>query len=325
MQNINNFQFLAKYSRIKSIMPKNLFLKIKKILKKPRPLIVILGPTASGKTALSLALAKKYNCEIISADSRQIYKYMNISTDKLPRLEMQNIRHHLIDFIKPDQIYTAAEWKRDALKTMNDIRKRKKIPMIVGGTGLYINSIIYDYDIPAIPPNRTFRRNLENLAKKYNTPYIYKKLQKIDPRTAAKILPNNLRYIIRALEINKFSQSNKIDRRSGKLRSNTILIGINWPREELYRRIDERVDSQIKRGLLREAKHLLKKYNPALPSMTAIGCKEILPYLSGKKSLNETIQRLKYNTHNYARRQIAWFKRIKNIIWLKQEELKNIK
>ncbi|MBI5152797.1 tRNA (adenosine(37)-N6)-dimethylallyltransferase MiaA [Candidatus Peregrinibacteria bacterium] len=297
----------------------NLFSKIEKILKKPRPLIIILGPTASGKTALSLQLAKKYNCEIISADSRQIYKYMNISTDKLPRSAMAGIRHHLIDFVEPDQIYTAAEWKRDAISAVDEIYKRNRIPIIVGGTGLYINSIIYDYKIPQIPPQSAFRRRLEKLAKKYNTPYIYKKLQKIDPLAAKKILPNNLRYIIRALEINKFGKSHKLDKK-GKHRQNTLLIGIKWPREKLYERIDKRIDEQIKRGLLREAKRLLKKYNPTLPSMTAIGCKEILPYLKGEKSLNETIQRLKYNTHNYCRRQIAWFKRIKNIIWLTPEE-----
>lgn len=306
-------------------MKNNIFSKIKKILNHQRPLIVILGPTASGKTALSLALAKKYNTEIISADSRQIYKYTNISTDKLPRSKMQAVRHHLIDFVEPDQIYTAAEWKRDALAAMEQIYKRKKNPMIVGGTGLYINSIIYDYKIPTIPPNYKFRHHLESLAKKYGIPYIYKKLQKIDPQAAKKILPNNLRYIIRALEINKFSKSRKLDRRAPHLRPNTLLIAINWPREKLYKRIDKRVDEQIKRGLLREAKHLLKKYNPHLPSMTAIGCKEILPYLKGEKSLKETIQRLKYNTHNYCRRQIAWFKRIKNIIWLKPEKLDKIK
>jgi len=298
-------------------MQSKIYSKIEKILKKPNPLIVILGPTASGKTALSLSLAKKYNCEIISADSRQIYKYMNISTDKISRRQMRGIRHHLIDFVEPDQIYTVAEWKRDALKIMDDIYKRNKIPMIVGGTGLYINSIIYNYDIPPIPPRIDFRRRLESLAKKYGVSYLYKKLQKIDPHAAAKILPNNMRYIIRALEINKFSGSNKIDSRARRLRKNTILIGIKHSREELYRRIDERIDKQIKRGLFNEAKQLLKKYDPNLPSMTAIGCKEILPYLRGEKSLAETIQRLKYNTHNYARRQIAWFKRIKNIIWLK--------
>lgn len=297
-------------------MKNNLFQKIEKILKKPHPLIIILGPTASGKTALSLKLAKKYNCEIISADSRQIYKYMNISTDKLPRSRMAGIRHHLIDFVKPDKIYTAAEFQEDALKKIDEIYKRKHIPMIVGGTGLYINSIIYDYKIPRIPPNYAFRNHLEKLAKKYGIPYIYKKLQKIDPLAAKKILPNNLRYIIRALEINKFGCANKLDKK-GRRRQNTLLIGINWPREKLYERIDKRVDEQIKRGLFKEAGRLLKKYNPTLPSMTAIGCKEILPYLKGEKSLDETIQRLKYNTHNYCRRQIAWFKRIKNIIWLK--------
>jgi len=301
-----------------------LYKKINAILKKPNPLIVILGPTASDKTALSLNLAKKYNCEIISADSRQIYKYMNISTDKISRRQMRGIRHHLINFIEPDRIYTVAEWKRDALKTMDNIYKRKKIPMIVGGTGLYINSIIYDYDIPLIPPQMNFRRRLEALAKKYGVPYIYKKLQKIDPQAAVKILPNNIRYIIRALEINKFGKSNKIDRRSRRVRPNTILIGIKHPREELYRRIDMRVDKQVECGLFEETAKLAKKYDSTLPSMTAIGCKEILPYLKGEKSLAETVQRLKYNTHNYARRQIAWFKREKKIIWLKPGELDKI-
>ncbi|KKQ71493.1 MAG: tRNA delta(2)-isopentenylpyrophosphate transferase, tRNA dimethylallyltransferase [Candidatus Peregrinibacteria bacterium GW2011_GWC2_39_14] len=299
---------------------KKAYSEIEKILKKPNPLIVVLGPTASGKTALSLSLAKKYNCEIISADSRQIYKRMTISTDKIQEKDMQGIRHHLIDFVEPDQVYTVAEWKRDAIKVIDDIYKRGKVPMIVGGTGLYISSVIYNYEIPTIPPNSAFRKHLEALAEKYGTLYIYRKLIKVDPKTAKKTLKNNLRYIIRALEINKFSKANKVDKK-GKSKFNYALIGINWPREELYKRIDKRVDIQIERGLLEETAKLAKKYDVKLPSMTAIGCKEILPYLNEKQTLESMIQRLKYNTHHYARRQISWFKREKKIVWLKPKDL----
>lgn len=305
------------------------------------PLIVILGPTGSGKTSLSLELAKEFNGEIISADSRQIYREMDICTDKIKKQNtkhhikdtktkklyygnVDNIPHHMIDIINPDQEYSVANYKKDALQVITNILKRNKIPFLVGGTGLYIKAIVDNLNIPQVKPDKKLR---EELSSKSNTKLL-SILRKLDPKGAEKIDQNNKRKLIRAIEICKqtkkpFSQQNKKD----KSLFNVLQIGISLPREKLYKKIDQRVDQMIKEGLIEETKKLMKKYSFNLPAMSGIGYKEIGEYLNHKIPLEEAIQRIKYRTHQYVRRQDTWFLKDKRIRWIKDykkaEELIN--
>jgi len=289
-----------------------------------KTLLVILGPTASGKTTLSIKLAQKFNGEIISTDSRQIYKEMPISTALITKKEQKGIPHHLIEITKPDIPITLGEYKDLALKKIKKIHENFHLPILTGGTGLYISSIIEGYDIPRIPPNKELREKLEEEVKKYGSEYIYKKLQKLDPEAAKKIHPNNPRYIIRAIEINLQGNQQKIDIKK-KEDFDPILIGINWPREELYIRINNRVDSLIKNGLVEEVKSLLNKgYDEKLPSMSSVGIKEIIPYIKGEMGLEEATEILKRNTRRYAKRQMTWFRRYDNVQWLNPNELGKI-
>lgn len=286
-----------------------LFLK-----KAKKPLIVILGPTASGKTAISLDLAHKFKGEIISTDSRQLYTEMEIGTDAILPEQQEGIPHHLLGIAKPDKTITAAEYTELALTKIKEIYARKHIPILVGGTGLYISSILFSYQIPHVPPNEKLRDKLYKEAEKKGNEYVHKKLVKLDPEAAKKIHPNNLRYVVRALEINLTTGANKIDLQK-KSPFQPFLISLNWPREKLYERVNLRVDLQLKRGLLDEVKKLLKKgYKENSPAMSSLGVKEIIPYLKGKSTLEECVELLKKNTRNYAKRQMTWFRRYDNVL-----------
>ncbi|MFA5820980.1 MAG: tRNA (adenosine(37)-N6)-dimethylallyltransferase MiaA [Candidatus Gracilibacteria bacterium] len=275
----------------------------------PIPLLVILGPTASGKTALSLKLAHERDGEIISADSRQLYKGMEVSTDTLPWDKQEGIPHHLLGITTPDKPLTLAEYKDLATQKIAEIHSRNKLPILVGGTGLYISAITEGYDVPRIPPDPKLRAKLE----KHTPAYLYKKLQKLDPDTAKKIHPNNLRYVIRALEINLSGHGRKADTKQPSTYE-VEMISIKWPREKLYERINHRVDQQIENGLVQEVKTLLAKgYDENLPAMSSIGVKEIIPYLKGNLNLKDCVETLKKNTRNYAKRQMTWFRRYDNV------------
>lgn len=283
-----------------------------------KPLLVLLGPTASGKTALSLEVAKKFNCEIISADSRQVYKYMDIGTDKILPTSRKGIPHYLIDVADPRERFTVADFKHLAEEKIEEILGRGKIPFIVGGTGLYIDVLTKNFSLP--PENKRLRAQLEKELKKYGKAALYKKLKKLDSKNAAKIHPNNARYVIRAIEIFMATKSPKNDKRA-EPKYEILQFGLNWPREKLFERIEMRVDAQLKKELIEETKLLLKMgYDKILPSMTSLGYKEIIKYLNGELTLEETAELLKKNTRNYAKRQITWFKRDKNIIWLDAQE-----
>lgn len=304
--------------------------ELKKILKTAKnPLIVILGPTASGKTALSLKIAHQINGEIISTDSRQLYREMEIATDAVLPENRENIPHHLVGIVDPHEEISLAEYKKMALERISAIYRRKHIPMLVGGTGLYISAIIDDYKIPKIPPNKELRQKLEAEAAKKGKEFVHKKLQKLDPEAAAGIHSNNLRYVIRAIEVSMAGkqvgkQTGKQENLQKKTKSSfdVFMIGIEWPRPQLYQRVNHRVDLQIQRGLLDEVKKLLKKgYSENLPSMSSLGVKEIIPYLKDQQSLEECIAQLKQNTRNYAKRQMTWFRRYDNVIWLNPENL----
>ncbi|OGJ42354.1 tRNA (adenosine(37)-N6)-dimethylallyltransferase MiaA [Candidatus Peregrinibacteria bacterium RIFCSPLOWO2_01_FULL_39_12] len=303
----------------------NVIPKIKSFLKSAKkPLIVILGPTASGKTALSLKIAHKFNGEIISTDSRQIYKGMEISTDIVKPEDQKEIPHHFLGITTPDKVLTMSEYAKLALDEIKKIYKRKHIPMLVGGTGLYISAITQAYKVPKVPPNLKLRNRLEKEAKLKGNEFVHKKLKKLDPKAAAAIHPNNLRYVIRAIEINLATGKNKPNLKN-KPEFDTLFIGINWPREKLYGRINLRVDNQIKKGLVEEVKVLLKKkYKKNLPAMTSLGVKEMIPYIKGKSPLENCIETLKMNTRRYAKRQMTWFKRYDNVAWILPEELEKL-
>lgn len=302
---------------------------MKKILPK---LIVILGPTASGKTDLAVKLAKKFSGEIVNADSRQIYTGMDIGTGKPHKIKngknkmrndsvkskniliYKNIPHYLIDVVKPNETYTLSQYQTLAVKTIKDIGSRGKIPFLVGGTGLYIQSIVDNLKIPEVPPDEKIRKQLEKLSDKQ----LLNKLKKLDLKTFNTIDKKNRRRIVRALEVclatgRSFSQL----RRKGKCIFDVLQIGIDVSKNILYRRIDKRVEKMVARGLVKEVKKLNKKYPFRLSAMSGIGYKEFEPYFDKKVSLKQTTDLIKKNTRGYAKRQITWFKKDKRIKWIK--------
>jgi len=280
------------------------------------PIIVILGPTASGKTKLSIDIAKTFDCEIISTDSRQIYKEMDIATDMITEDEMQGIPHYMVGIANPNEVITLSDFKKIAISHIENILKREKTPILVGGTGLYINSIVENYDLEEGVVDNNLRQSLLKELDEKGAEYMHKKLCELDKYSGEKIHKNNTRYVIRAIEINLLTGENKKDLKK-ESKYSPIYIAINWPREIIYKRIEERVDLLIKKGLIDEVRGLVeKKYDENLPSMTSLGVKEIIPYIKGEKTLDECVDELKKNTRHYAKRQVTWFKRFKNILLL---------
>lgn len=285
-----------------------------------KPLLVVCGPTASGKTAISIKIAEEFKGEIISADSAQVYKYMDIGTDKVSVAERKRVKHFMIDVREPYQQFTMADFKREASWAIGDIYRRGKLPIICGGTGLYINSITEDYKLPEAPPNEKIREELQEEYEKKGKDHLYKMLMDLDPATAAKIHPNNVRYVARALEI-VLQTKKPIEKGRGRSPYNVFKVGINWPREVLYGRINKRVDEQIEEGLLNEIKSLLAEgYTEEMPAMSALGYKEYFPYLRGEKPIEECKEELKQNTRNFAKRQFTWFRKEEDIYWIEPEE-----
>ncbi|GFN37138.1 tRNA (adenosine(37)-N6)-dimethylallyltransferase MiaA [Tepidimicrobium xylanilyticum] len=284
-------------------------------------LLAIVGPTAIGKTTLSIDLAQKINGEIISADSMQIYKYMNIGTAKVKKEEMENIPHYLIDIVYPDEEFTVADYKKCAEKCICEINKRGKIPIVVGGSGLYLNSLVYDLNFSKVKPNEEFRRKYNELADIYGNQYIFDELYNVDQATAKRINSNDRKRIIRALEIyyetGKPMSNYNLNFRKETDKYNLAMIGLTTDRATLYNQINRRVDQMIQEGLIDEVKNLLSMgYDKNLVSMQAIGYKEIVEYLEGNMNLNEAIEILKRNTRRFAKRQLTWFKRDKRIHWI---------
>lgn len=282
-------------------------------------IIVIVGPTASGKTALSLALAKKYNGEIVSADSRQVYRGMDIGTAKVPKDNndgeyfVQGVRHHLIDIVNPDEEFALAHYKKLAFEAIDDILSRGKLPIIVGGTGLYVWAIVDNLDIPAVAPNLAWRAEWT----KKSLPELVSALKKADPLSAEKIDLKNPRRVLRALEV-ALSSSEPFIKKQKKFapKYDALQIGLNVERDELINRINTRVDEQIKDGLVNEVTVLAKKYPGILPAMSGIGYKQIGYYLRGEMSLDEAKEEIKKATRQYAKRQMTWFRRDKRIQWV---------
>lgn len=282
--------------------------------------IVVVGPTASGKTSLGIYIAKKYNGEVISADSMQIYKEMSVSTAKPTIDEMDGVKHHLIDFVDITDTYSVSDYCRDAKAVFDDIISRGKLPVIVGGTGLYIDSFITNTQFFDDAQSDEIRKRLQKQANDEGLDVLYNRLKEIDPDAAAKIHPNNSVRVIRALEVYE-ATGKTITQQTEQSHSvasdiDALYIGINYSdREKLYDRINRRVDIMMENGLLDEAKSLFSgKYSAT--AVNSIGCKEMKPFLDGEKSLSECVEKLKMSTRHYAKRQLTWFRRNESVKWV---------
>lgn len=290
--------------------------------------VVIVGPTASGKTDWGLRLAKKFNGEIIMADSRQVYKKMDIGTAKEPGewkwvgmhkvFHIQDIPHHLVDFLDPGKFFSVTEFKDGAIKHINDIIKRGHLPIVAGGTGLYIHGLVDNLEIPKVAPNKKLRDSLEEKSSEE----LMQWLEKLDPVTAQTVDKLNKRRVVRALEVCvlsgvPFSEQQK----KGRPLFDFLQIGIEVPREILFQRINDRVDKLMQLGLLKEVEGLTKqKYSWDLPSLSGIGYRQFKPYFNGEATLEQVIEWLKRDSRRYAKRQITWFKRDSRIGWVTEYE-----
>lgn len=287
-------------------------------------LFILSGPTAVGKTNISIELAKKLNGEIISADSMQIYKYMDIGSAKVTEDEMQGITHHLIDFIEPDKNFNVSEYKVLAENAIDEICKKDKLPMIVGGTGLYINSLILNYNFTDAKTDKSYREYLGNLAEEKGKEYVHSLLKEVDIDSYKRLYPNDLKRVIRALEVYKLT-----GKTISEYNANTNLYDIPYniyyfvltmDRAKLYDRINKRVDLMMENGLIDEVRRLKSMgYTPDMQSMKGIGYKEILDYLNGNSTLDEAIYLVKKGSRNYAKRQLTWFRKDKRAIWINKD------
>ena len=282
--------------------------------------IVIGGPTASGKTGLSIELAKKINGEIVSCDSMQIYKDMSIGTAKPTEEEMQGIKHYLVDCVSPDVRYSVADYKKDAIKAIKEIISKGKVPIVVGGTGLYVESLIYGIEYKEIEVDLEYRNELEKQEKESGLEKLYEMAKQIDNKAMEKISCNDKKRIYRILEIyhstGKTKTELEIESRKNGPEFEYILFGITMDREKLYDRINRRVDIMIENGLIDEVKNLVKKYDSFPTAMQGLGYKEVVEYLDGNISKEEMIEKIKMETRRYAKRQLTWFRKYKNLVWI---------
>ncbi len=295
---------------------------------KKQPLIILTGPTAVGKTDLSISLAKAVNGEIISADSMQVYRKMDIGTAKIMPDEMQGVRHHLIDVLDPSEDFNVFLFKELATKAMNEIYERGHIPIIAGGTGFYIQSVLYDIDFSNEENDNSYRRELEAVALEKGPEYIHNMLKEIDSESAEQIHFNNTKRVIRALEYyhltgQKMSEHNK-EQREKESPYNFAYFVLNDLREKIYERINKRVDIMVEKGLVEEVRSLVSMgYTRDMVSMQGLGYKEIIDYINGEISLDEAIYRLKRDTRHFAKRQLTWFGREKTVTFVNKNDFNN--
>ena len=286
--------------------------------------IVICGPTASGKTALSIELAKKINGEIVSCDSMQIYKDMDIGTAKPTIEEMQGIKHYLIGYVSPEQRYSVADYKKDAKKAIKEIIEKGKMPIVVGGTGLYLDSLIYEIEYQDIEFDEDYRNQLEKEVEEKGLEVLYEKAKVIDEEAVKKISPTDKKRILRILEIyhatGKTKTEQEIESRKKEVEYDYKVFALDWDRQKLYERINKRVDIMIEQGLIEEVKQILKKYDTFPTAMQGLGYKEVVDYLKGNLTKEEMIEKIKMETRRYAKRQLTWFRKNKQTIWLNAEE-----
>ena len=290
-----------------------------------KPLIILAGPTAVGKTKASIGLAKRIGAEIISADSMQVYKHMDIGSAKITRSEMSGISHHLIDILEPEEEFNVVRFQKMALEEMEQIYEKGKIPLIVGGTDFYIQSVLYNIDFTENEMDTAYRKSLEELAKHRGAEALHELLLQADPASAAAIHPNNIKRVIRALEYYRMhgkpiSLHNQEQRQKESPYDFRYFV-LNDDRENLYRRIDKRVDQMMEEGLLDEVDHLQKMgYTKDMVSMQGLGYKELFDVLDGSCSLEEGIYRIKRDTRHFAKRQLTWFHSKPEVIWINKAD-----
>ncbi|MBF4693617.1 tRNA (adenosine(37)-N6)-dimethylallyltransferase MiaA [Fusibacter ferrireducens] len=288
-----------------------------------KKILVIVGPTAVGKTDISIDVAKALDTEIISCDSVQIYKRLDIGSAKPTIDEMQGVKHHLIDFVEPDQNYSVSEYRQDAQAVISKLHAQGKIPVITGGTGLYVNALLYEMHFGENASDETYRQSLESKAELEGNNAVHDLLKQVDLQASEKIHPNNIRRVIRALEINKVTGKNVGDFTLDPVRTKAyevVLIGLTRERSKLYDRINRRVDLMLEAGLIEEVEKLKKSgLDDSFQSMQGIGYKEVLAYLNGLYDLDAMISLLKQNSRRYAKRQMTWFKRYEEIQWIDLE------
>lgn len=284
---------------------------------KPPPLVAVLGPTAVGKTALSIQLCRRFGAHVVNADSRQVYKLMDIGTAKPTSAELAHAPHHLIDICHPDETLSLSQYQTLAYNTIDRLHNERIVPFLIGGSALYLRAVVDGLKIPQVPPNPELRQQLEAQAARDGWQGLFADLQALDPLTAERIDPKNVRRLIRALEIVKMTGQSKT-----RLEGMTpppyriLMIGLDRPREQLYQRIDKRVEQMVETGLVDEVDRLLSAgYEPTLPSMTSLGYREISSYLSAEITLNEAKYKMKTGTHRFVRHQYTWFRRMRTIRW----------
>lgn len=293
------------------------------------PLVVIAGPTATGKTKIAVEVARALNGEVVSADSMLLYRYMNIGTAKPTLPAMKGIPHHLIDIINPDEDFTVAAYQQLAREAIKNIYLRGKIPLLVGGTGFYIDAVLYSYDFSGAQADEELRKYLYQMAEQQGNEAVHKLLQTYDPETAARIHVNNLKRVIRALEIYKQTGTTGALFRNAKQQINrnyeALFVVLYYERETLYRRIEARVDQMIDQDLVAEVRGLLDAgYQRDMVAMQGLGYKEVVGFLFNEYSLAEAVQLLKRNTRRFAKRQLTWFRRYSSIKWIDMEKYDTI-
>lgn len=290
-----------------------------------KPLIILTGPTAVGKTELSIELAKKVNGSIISADSMQVYRHMDIGSAKITKEEMQEIPHYLIDSFEPDEEFHVVKFQEYAKRYMEEIYSQNRIPIIAGGTGFYIQALLYDIDFTEEQEDTAYRRELEQYAKEHGARALHERLQKVDKKAAEEIHENNIKRVIRALEFHhlsgkKISEHNEAERHKESPYQFAYFV-LNDEREHLYERINQRVDIMMEQGLLAEVQKLKEMgYHKKMVSMQGLGYKEILEYLEGECTLEEAVYRIKRDTRHFAKRQLTWFRRERDVLWVNKQD-----
>ena len=291
-------------------------------------LLVIMGPTAIGKSSLAIELAKKIDGEIISADSMQIYKYMDIGSAKIKAKEMEGISHHMIDIVSLDEDYSVQDYQKQVKNIIRDVNSRNKLPILTGGTGLYINSLTYKLDFAGVKKDDKIRKKYEDMALEYGNEYIHEKLYEIDRDSYEKIKTADVKRVVRALEIYELTGKTMTEyNKNFRLENdqyNLNMFCINMDRKKLYDRINTRVDHMIDEGLVDEVKEILNMgYDKNLIALKGIGYKEIIMYLEDEISLLDALEMIKKGSRNYAKRQLTWFRRDRRINWINIEEFKN--
>jgi tRNA dimethylallyltransferase len=290
-----------------------------------KDLFILGGPTAVGKTEISIKLAQRLNGEVISADSMQIYKSMDVGSAKISKEEMRGVPHHMVDIIEPNEEFSVAEFKERAENAIEDMNSRNKLPMLVGGTGFYINSLIYNYNFASTNKDEEYREYLTKLADDKGKEYVHGLLKDIDEESYNKLYPNDLKRVIRSLEVHKVSgkpmSEFAADQDILDIPYKVYYFVLNMDRQKLYSQINTRVDIMMKNNLVGEVIKLKEMgYNADMQSMKGIGYKEILYYLNGEISLNEAVDMIKQGSRNYAKRQLTWFRKDPRVIWINKDD-----